>query len=143
MLKNSLCDKLLLVLTSVLVLSACDSNNKLSVYRCDYKDYADTCNAHCKVEKDFKYSFLVNNKEKSVFQVIYDEGEQSGSITHKNCTIFSEKNWDCSETNILNGESHRNTNKMANGIYVSHYEISNIYTFKTRSLGDSKAICAK
>lgn len=134
---------LFFILSSVIALSACDSNKKLNVYRCEYKDYADTCNTNCKIAKDFKYSFLVNKDEKSVFQVIYDEGEQSGSRTHKNCTIFSETNWDCSETTVLNGEAHKDTKKMANGIFVSHYEISNLYTFKTRNLGSAEATCAK
>jgi hypothetical protein len=141
MIQNLHYQKLMFICVSVLALTSCDSNKKLDVYTC--ADSSDTvgCSSNCKKEKDFKYSFLVNASEKSVFQVAYDEGEQAATLLHKGCTIFSNSDWDCSETTNLDGEALRSTVKMANGVYITHTEITNNSTFKTRY--KSSAICAK
>ena len=78
-------------------LASCSDSNKLDVYSCSFIGSALSCNNGCSIDKDLKFSFLVNKSQKTVFQIIYLEGKQDASITFENCNIFNDKNWDCSE----------------------------------------------
>ena len=74
-------------------------------------------------------------------QVVYWKGEQIGSITHKECIIFSADSWDCSKLNILERVTRDDSTKMTNGVYSSYTEIRDS-NFKLRN-EDQKGLCAK
>ena len=115
------------------LLVGCDLQNSKQIYRCEEKDSsANTCE-HCKLDKEFRNQFEVSKESSSVMQIFFFDGLQKGSITHKNCIIFNDKNWDCSEDFSNNP---RVVFKMSNGKLTSYTEEWNPY--KERS-----GICTK
>jgi hypothetical protein len=118
-----------------LFLVACDSQNRMSMYRCeDYANYAHSCE-HCTLDKKFNLQFLVSKEHSSVMQIIFYDGLQTGSITHKECTIFNDKNWDCSQDFTNNP---RSILKISNGRLTSVTEFWNKEKFESRD-----GICSK
>jgi len=117
------------------LLVGCDFQNHMTIYRCEDKGRsADSCE-NCKVDKKFNLQFLVSKENNSVMQIVFYDGLQTGSITHKNCTIFSDKNWDCSEDFTNNP---RSVLKMSNGILTGETEFWNKEKFESRN-----GICSK
>ena len=103
----------------ILLFAGCDLQNSKQIYRCEEKgSSANTCE-YCKLDKEFKFQFVVSKESNSVMQIIFFDGLQTGSITHKNCTIFSDKNWDCSQDFSNNP---RTVVKMSNGKLTSYTE---------------------
>ena len=103
----------------ILLFIGCDFHNSNPIYRCEEKDSsANTCE-HCKLDKQFKFQFVVSKESNSVMEIVFFDGLQTGSITHKNCIIFNDKNWDCSE-NFSNNP--RTVVKMSNGKHTSYTE---------------------
>jgi hypothetical protein len=121
--------------------SCSKQQEKLNVYYCDMTDNAFACQEGCTIDREMKYSFHVNKEDKSVLQIVYSDGVQIGSITHKNCTIFSNENWDCSEFNTFTNVTQDYHTKMANGIYSAYREIRNRSDYKLRNT--DKGTCAK
>lgn len=118
----------------VFLLVGCDSENRMTIYRCEDGDYADSCE-HCKIDKEFKFQFLVSKESSSVMQIFFFEDLQSGSTTHKNCIIFNDKNWDCSDDYTNNP---RKVLKMSNGKITSKYVFWN-----KENYGSRDGICSK
>ncbi len=121
---------------------SCGKNKQLDVYSCDPPITANACNDLCVLEKNMKYSFLVNKEEKSVLQVVFWEGKQEGSLIHKNCTIFDEKNWDCSEISTLTYVTTNRHLTMANGIFSHTHELTDNVKGNLRN-PEQKGTCAK
>lgn len=119
-------------------LPSCGKQEKMNVYSCKDKYSADSCKEGCELDKGMKFSFQVSKEERSVFQIVYLDGEQSGSITHKNCTIFSKESWDCSEEINANIVTLVKTNKMTNGIFTSYDTYAGI-----KGISVSTGTCAK
>jgi len=134
--------KLTYLMSIALTLISCGNNEKLAVYTCDPSYAAESCNNGCVLEKDFKYSFLINKEEKSVLHISYFEGDQ-GALTHKNCTIFDNKNWDCSEFDTLPHVSINKKFLMANGIFTDTREVRSLNNYSNLRNADEKGTCAK
>lgn len=98
------------------LLVGCDLQNSKQIYRCEDKGSSANSCEHCKVDKNFNFQFLVSKENNSVMEIFFFDGVQTGSITHKNCTIFNDKNWDCSEDYPNNP---RTVFKMSNGKLTS------------------------
>ncbi len=111
--------KFLSISLLILFFASC-SRNELVFYSCPSKEDAKTCNKKCEVDKSVKYSFLINKEDKSVFQIVYWDGEQRGTHTHKNCKIFNDLNWDCSESTDMGHSVWYTYAIMANGIFTTY-----------------------
>ena len=72
---------------------------------------------------------------------MYFQGNQSSS-THKNCTIFDSKNWDCSYSDLTQGISSSRELLMANGIYTNTSEVRDLSNGVLRNARE-KGYCAK
>lgn len=125
-----------------LLIVSCSDNRKQNVYVCNYLDAAYSCDKECVVEKDWKYSFLVNKSQKSVLHVSYIDGEQTMSVIHKECTIFDEKNWDCSDYSTHDYVTIDKVAKMINGTFVMKFEFRDRVSRELRNTND-KPICSK
>ena len=125
----------------VLTLMSCRWTNKLDVYTCVPSYAAESCGGGCTIEKDFKYSFVTNKEDKSVLHVSYLEGAQA-AVTHKNCTIFNNENWDCSELDTLPYTIIKRRLIMANGIFTHTNEIRDLANGNLRNPNE-KGTCAK
>ena len=130
-----------LTLLASLLLS-CSKNQKLSVFSCPNQFDATQCDKGCKLERDMKFSFVVSKEERSVLQIVFWDEKQSGSITHKNCTVFDNLNWDCSEFKQFEYVTEDSETKMANGVFTMTRNVRNISDFKLRN-ADAKGTCAK
>lgn len=118
-----------------LFFNGCDFQKHMEIFRCEEKgSSADSCE-HCKIDKKFNLQFLVSKENSSVMQIFFYDGLQTGSITHKNCTIFNDKNWDCSQDSSHNP---RSVLKMSNGKLTSETEFWNNDKFESRN-----GICSK
>jgi hypothetical protein len=126
----------------VLPLFSCSKNGKLSVYSCPNQFNAIGCDMGCNLEKDMQFSFVVSKEERSVLQIVFWDEKQSGSITHKNCTVFDNLNWDCSEFKQFEYVTEDSETKMANGVFTMTRNVRNISDFKLRN-SDEKGTCAK
>jgi hypothetical protein len=120
---------------------SCGWQDKLDVYYCDPRYAAESCGGGCTIDKDFKFSFVTNKEEKSVLHISYFEGAQNAR-THKNCIIFDNKNWDCSEFETLDFVSINRKLLMANGIFTHTSEIRDLAKGNLRNPND-KGTCAK
>jgi hypothetical protein len=89
-----------------------------------------------------QFSFVVSKEERSVLQIVFWDEKQSGSITHKNCTVFDNLNWDCSEFSTTTYVTSSRETKMANGIFTHTNEVRNISNFELRNPNE-KGTCAK
>jgi hypothetical protein len=127
--------------TLAITLLSCGKNDKLTLFSCENRFQAKSCNEACVVEKDFQVSFMINKEEKSVLEVMYFQGNQSSS-THKNCTIFDSKNWDCSYSDLTQGISSSRELLMANGIYTNTSEVRDLSNGVLRNARE-KGYCAK
>ncbi len=126
-----------------LIFISCSDQEKLKVYTCEVANNANRCSDGCVlVENNMRYSFLVNKEEKSVLQVVYYKGEQRGAITHKNCTIFSNKNWDCATSNTFQHVTESTESKMINGVFTYYTEVRDRSDYSLRNNND-KGTCAK
>lgn len=121
---------------------SCTKDEKLNVYYCNRNFDAQSCSVECEIEKGNKYSFLVNREERSVLQVVYWNDVQEGSRVHKNCTIFENDSWDCSERTELPYVFSNTTTKMTKGIFTNYTEIVDRKSWKSRNPNE-KSICAK
>ena len=122
----------------------------LTVYYCNNFSDAESCSANCSnAPKNLKFDaryeqkleFLINEKLNSVMMKTYFGGKFNDSRILKNCNIFNENNWDCSEKPIWVEKSkwfvHEEV-KMNNGFYVY-----GMYTSKESKSNSSSATCAK
>jgi len=122
----------------------------LTVYFCNTFADAEACSANCsKSIKGLSYDpkfeqkleFLVSEKSKSVMVKTYFGGKFNDSRVMKNCTIFDENNWDCSEEPTW-VESAKwlvyQESKMNNGFYVN-----GLYNSKETKYKSMSASCAK
>lgn len=134
--------RLVIIMIYPLFLISCAKDEKLNVYFCNRNYDAQSCSVDCEIEKGNKYSFLVNREERSVLQVVYWDGVQEGSIVHKNCTIFENDSWDCSEQRELPYVFSNTTTKMTKGIFTYYNEILDRKNLKSRNPNE-KSICAK
>ncbi len=122
---------------------ACSDQEKLKVYTCEDAKNANRCSDGCVlVKNNMRYSFLVNKDAKSVLQIVYYNGEQIGAITNKDCTIFSDNNWDCSTSNTYQHVTESNEKKMINGVFTDYTEVRDRSDYSLRNKED-KGICAK
>jgi hypothetical protein len=48
------------------------------------------------IKQSTQMTFLLNKEEKSVMGKSYIDGKNTFTFTRKNCVIFDERNWDCS-----------------------------------------------
>ena len=119
----------------VFLFIGCDFQNRMTIYQCEDKENSTDSCEHCKVVKKFNLQFLVSKENNSVMEIVFYDGLQTGSITHKECTIFNDKNWDCSE-DITN--NHRSILKMSNGKLTNRTEFWNKEKFESRN-----GICSK
>jgi hypothetical protein len=106
---------------------------KLSFYSCNQPYDASACSKGCIENNRLKMSFIVNKGDRSVLAVLYGPGNQTPSIFDK-CTIFNEKNWDCSYVSSVNGYTETKI-MMVNGIFT---EFDN-YSYQPNLQG----VCAK
>lgn len=122
----------------------------LTVYFCGSFAEAEACSASCSITpKGYKYDpnyvqgleFLISEKSKSVMIKTYFGNKFNDSRVMKNCTIFDENNWDCSEEPIW-VESNKwfvyQEIKMNNGHYVN-----GLYNSKETKYKSMSAVCAK
>ncbi len=123
-------------------LNSCGKDEKLNVYYCNGNYDAQSCNVNCEIEKGTKYSFLVNREERSVLQVIYWNDAQENSRVIKNCMIFENDSWDCSEKKEFTNVFWNTTTKMTKGVFTDYTEIVNRASLNSRNLSE-KSICAK
>ena len=115
----------------ILLFGGCDLQNSKQIYRCEEKgSSANTCE-DCKLDKEFKFQFIVSKESNSVMQIVFIDDLQTGSITYKNCTIFNDKNWDCSDDF---SSIRRSVFKMSNGKLSSYDELN---------LEERNGICTK
>lgn len=102
-------------------LFGCGENVELLERQCKIYSDAYSCENTCvqsdgenKITREFK----VSQKEKSVLSIRLRNGVQDDSSIFKGCTIFDDKNWDCSEEKSLDSYIKKETNRMSNGIYT-------------------------
>jgi hypothetical protein len=134
------CFRIAMTILVLVSLGACGKQDKLSVYQCNYKHHADSCNVGCEKEKDLKISFLVNKEERSVMIIHYFKSVQEGSHVYKNCTIFENDSWDCSSSRTIGYTFVSDTVKMTNGIFTDYTQILK----NAESINkDDKGTCAK
>jgi hypothetical protein len=133
--------RVLIILLFFPFVISCGKHEKLNVYYCKINFDAQSCNDKCEIDKGNHLSFLVNREERSVLQVVYWDGVQEGSIVHKNCTIFENDSWDCSDQTEFPYNFWNTTTKMTKGIFSSYTEIRDKKSFKSRNQGE--IICAK
>jgi hypothetical protein len=133
--------RVIIIILLFISLISCGKQEKLSVYSCNENYNAQACNVGCQKEKGMHLSFLVNREERSVLQVVYWDGVQEGSIVHKNCTIFENDSWDCSDQTEFPYTFWNTTTKMTKGIFSSYTEIRDKKSFKSKNQGE--ITCAK
>ena len=124
------------------LVSSCSRVNKLDIFSCEYLHAARSCDSSCVLQKDMKQSIVVNASEKSVMQIVFFEGRQTGAITYKDCIVFNERNWDCSSVTDFPHVYVSKHNMMANGTWSSYEEIRDKKTHELRNK-DDKGMCAK
>jgi len=76
----------------------CGKESEVVEYSCPDEQSANACSNACSNAADdpkTTYRFKINPTEKSVLKVVYEDGVKVASWVDKNCTIFDEKNWDC------------------------------------------------
>lgn len=117
-----------------LFLVACDSQNLMSIYRCEEHASAHSCE-NCTIDKKFKLQFIVNSENSSIMEIVFYDGLQTGSITYKECTIFNNNNWDCSDDFTNNP---RSVLKMSNGKVTSLTQVWN-----NEKYFETNGICSK
>ena len=113
------------------MLISCSDDKKYPLYRCSYGSFSEQCNNACVIDNEFKTQFIVDKNSSSVLEIIYDKGEQSGSIFKDKCKIINNTNWDCSDDY---SNEIRSVRKMANGIFSAYTD----YGLKT-----GEGICSK
>lgn len=104
------------------------SNRKLTYYSCR-EGMAFMCTTDkdvCKM-KDFKTEFLVDRTTGSVSQITYFKYGVADSVTHKSCTVFDDKNWDCSD---------QMRNDYGVLITFEHKMVKGVYTYGIRRSDD-------
>ena len=134
---------------SALFAASCFSKT-LTVYYCNTFSDAEACSANCsKTEKGITYDpkyeqkleFLISKESKSVMVKTYFGGRFSASRIMKNCTIFDENNWDCSDEPFWVEEAKWYAHieeKMHNGFYVQ-----GVYNSKNTKFKSKIGVCAK
>ena len=130
------------ILSLCFSLISCTRNERLDAYECSSAFAANSCANECKKIPDYQYEFMVNKSNNTILQIYYYQGKQAQSSTSKSCTIFDEKNWDCSSKDSVAHISFNSTEKMVNGIYTQYSEQRNTLSGKSRFSMDSFS-CAK
>lgn len=119
---------------------------KLTMYECDNHLAAESCGGFCTKVADnlnlesYQVDFLINKNSNAVMIRTYiGKSEPTGTV-HKNCTIFDDKNWDCSDEPVWTGKWYvYSTYKMVGGTYISQ-----LYTVPDRMEAKVKGnYCAK
>ena len=92
----------------------------LDVHACKMPIDAEFCEKGCvRMESGMKEDYLVNKADRSVMRRTYFRGSPPTSQVLKNCTIFDDKNWDCSPESTWTGKWYvYAVYKMTNGLYV-------------------------
>lgn len=124
------------------ILTGCEKSERLDLYYCPDLDLATKCESECAISKNMKLSSIVNKQEKSVLVIFYESGKQVGSNIYTECTIFDEKNWDCSNDEKSNHMIRKNMKRMVNGVYTGHIKLINLETLKSVS-ETGNAVCGK
>jgi len=131
------------ILIIILLLSSGSCFSKvLNAYSCGSYAEAESCSMSC-TRMNMSIDFLINKNLNSVLRRIYIGGDFMSSDVYKNCVIFDENNWDCSDEPLWIREGKwlvYNINKMSNGIYSSGVYTSKETKYSKSSLGAS---CAK
>jgi len=116
----------------VMLLAACDFFDKKSVFHCgDDALSIDNC-FNCKKSEEMRFKFRTAANSNSIQMSVYYENDLVASETLKNCTIFDDKNWDCSKK----GTYVSTIEKMTEGKYIHYFE-------DTSSIIRRNWICAK
>ena len=134
--------RVLIIILFFPILNSCGKHEKLNVYSCNRNYDAQSCSVDCEIRKGDQFSFLVNREERSGLQVVYWNGVQEGSIVHKNCTIFENDSWDCSEQTELPYVFSNTTTKMTKGIFADYKDIVDRKNWESRNPNE-KSTCAK
>lgn len=101
----------------------------LTMYGCESHFAAEDCGGTCKqaeiLGESWQADFLVDKKNNAVMKRTYIGTSTPTGDIFKNCTIFDDKNWDCSAEPYWTGKwLVYNNYKMVNGIYVQQFYTS-------------------
>lgn len=119
--------------------------DRLDVYICKRPVDAESCSKGCvRMEGGMQEDYLINKADKSVMRRTYFPGSPPTSEVFKNCTIFDDKNWDCSLEPTWTGKWHTYAvYKMTNGLYVQQLYTSPNGPSPLRKASDIEGFCSK